>query len=95
MAASEDGSDELPRYGDIKRDPVPVEEVRVCLVADLGDCEPSTIMLRSDYYDELRQMLLKKQLGEKLGLRISDQQVTQAVKTFPAFQRDGKWILHG
>ncbi|MGH8490964.1 MAG: SurA N-terminal domain-containing protein, partial [Gammaproteobacteria bacterium] len=47
--------------------------------------------LKKQTLDQMVEMLLKKQLGEKLGLRISDQQVTQAVKTFPAFQRDGKF----
>ncbi|MBA3492876.1 MAG: SurA N-terminal domain-containing protein [Gammaproteobacteria bacterium] len=47
--------------------------------------------LKQQTLDQMVEMLLKKQLGEKLGLRISDRQVTQAVKTFPAFQRDGKF----
>ena len=47
--------------------------------------------LKQQTLDQMVELLLKKQLGEKLGLRISDQQVTQAVKTFPAFQRDGKF----
>jgi hypothetical protein len=59
MAASEDGPEELPRYDDVRRDPVPVEEVRVCLVADLGDCEPTTILLRAHNYRELRDTLMK------------------------------------
>ncbi|MFH0343299.1 MAG: SurA N-terminal domain-containing protein [Chromatiales bacterium] len=47
--------------------------------------------LKQQTLDQMVEMLLKKQLGEKLGLRISDQQVRHAVKTFPAFQRDGKF----
>ena len=47
--------------------------------------------LKQQTLDQMVEMLLKKQLGEKLGLRISDRQVTQAVKALPAFQRDGKF----
>ncbi|MFH0350403.1 MAG: SurA N-terminal domain-containing protein [Chromatiales bacterium] len=47
--------------------------------------------LKQQTLDQMVEMLLKKQLGEKLGLRIGDQQVTQAVKTLPAFQRDGRF----
>ncbi|CAN5888159.1 SurA N-terminal domain-containing protein [soil metagenome] len=47
--------------------------------------------LKQATLDQMVEMLLKKQLGEKLGLRISDRQVTQAVKALPAFQRDGKF----